>query len=69
MGAVRRLLRTPELVILAFAVAIAVAASSAVGLFGDRVARALDDQSGEAFGHCKHSRTNYNQSVSDLRKT
>ncbi|MGQ0698092.1 MAG: ABC transporter permease [Panacagrimonas sp.] len=36
--------------ILAIAVAIAVAASSAVALFSDRVARALNDQSGEAFG-------------------
>lgn len=46
----RRWLRTPELLILFAAVVIAVAASSAVGLFSDRVSRALDDQSGEAFG-------------------
>lgn len=46
----RRWLRTPELLILAGAVVVAVAASSAVGLFSDRVARALEDQSGEAFG-------------------
>lgn len=46
----QRWMRTPELVILAAAVAIAVAASSAVGLFSDRVSRALEDQSGEAFG-------------------
>ncbi len=46
----QRWLRTPELLILAAAVAIAVAASSAVGLFSDRVSRALEDQSGEAFG-------------------
>ena len=49
-GLLRRWLRTPELLILAFAVVIAVAASSAVGLFSDRVSRALEDQSGEAFG-------------------
>lgn len=47
---IRRWLRTPELLILAIAVAIAVAASSAVGLFSDRVARALESQSGDAFG-------------------
>lgn len=46
----RRWLRTPELLILAAAVAVAVAASSAVTLFSDRVSRALEDQSGEAFG-------------------
>lgn len=46
----KRARRTPELLILALAVAIAVAASSAVGLFSDRVSRALQDQSGEAFG-------------------
>ena len=46
----RRWLRTPELLILAAAVAVAVAASSAVSLFSDRVSRALEDQSGEAFG-------------------
>lgn len=46
----RRWLRTPELLILALAVVVAVAASSAVGLFSDRVARAMEDQSGEAFG-------------------
>lgn len=46
----RRWLRTPELLILAAAVVVAVAASSAVTLFSDRVARALEDQSGEAFG-------------------
>ncbi|MGQ0529034.1 MAG: ABC transporter permease [Panacagrimonas sp.] len=50
MSFLRRWLRTPELLILALAVAIAVAASSAVSLFSDRVARALNDQSGEAFG-------------------
>lgn len=50
MKLLRRWLRTPELLILAIAVAIAVAASSAVGLFSDRVARALGEQSGEAFG-------------------
>lgn len=43
-------LRTPELLILALAVSIAVAASSAVALFSDRMSRALEDQSGEAFG-------------------
>ncbi|MGQ0620333.1 MAG: ABC transporter permease [Panacagrimonas sp.] len=43
-------LRTPELLILALAVVIAVAASSAVSLFSDRVARAIGEQSGEAFG-------------------
>lgn len=42
--------RHPELLILALAVAVAVAASSAVSLFSDRVARALANQSGEAFG-------------------
>lgn len=46
----RRWLRTPELLILALAVMVAVAASSAVSLFSDRVARAMEDQSGEAFG-------------------
>ncbi|MGQ0502723.1 MAG: ABC transporter permease [Panacagrimonas sp.] len=50
MSLVRRWLRTPELLILAVAVTIAVAASSAVTLFSDRVSRALSDQSGEAFG-------------------
>ena len=50
MPLIRRWLRTPELLILAAAVVIAVAASSAVGLFSDRVSRALEDQSGEAFG-------------------
>lgn len=46
----RRWLRTPELLILAAAVVVAVAASSAVTLFSDRISRALEDQSGEAFG-------------------
>jgi putative ABC transport system permease protein len=50
MSWLRRWLRTPELLILAAAVAVAVAASSAVSLFSDRVSRALEDQSGEAFG-------------------
>ena len=46
----RRWSKNPELLILVLAVVIAVAASSAVSLFSDRVGRALDDQSGEAFG-------------------
>ncbi|WP_420467022.1 ABC transporter permease [Panacagrimonas sp.] len=46
----RRALRSTEILILAAAVAIAVAASSAVGLFSDRVSRALEAQSGDAFG-------------------
>lgn len=50
MNTARRLLRTPELLILVLAVAIAVAASSAVTLFSDRMSRALNDQSAEAFG-------------------
>ena len=50
MSLTRRWLRTPELLILALAVVIAVAASSAVSLFSDRVARAISEQSGDAFG-------------------
>lgn len=45
-----KLSRNPELLILALAAAIAVAASTAVSLFSDRVAGALERQSGEAFG-------------------
>src|SRR5687767_8187925 len=46
----RRGWSSPELLILAIAIAVAVAASSAVSLFGDRVARAIASQSGETFG-------------------
>lgn len=46
----RRAWSSGELRILALAIVIAVAASSAVGLFSGRVRAALEDQTGEAFG-------------------
>lgn len=46
----RRGWRSGELLILALALVVSVAAASAVGLFGDRVRRAVQTQSGDAIG-------------------